>query len=203
MLSAVLIIVFSRLMTTYRPQITLTGAAAAASHWEQDTHTSSETLLLWGLVPAPGIQAWAAVLDLFIHFLRWGFQCELNVWKCISVVRLPLALMTACTRAAWTPQVSVKPADSCYPSMTWQCSTKLLVKSQDVWLSQSSSASVNVDGGGGLVTVGRRQSGFFGLLLKCENFSTNIRPEGEAGLWRMGWCFSSARGGVSSVQESA
>ena len=38
--------------------------------------------------------------------------------------------MTTCTPAAWTPQVSVRPADSCYPGVMRQC----CVMSQTAWM---------------------------------------------------------------------
>ena len=57
----------------------------------------------------------------------------------ISLFDLSLFCFHDCIAlAAWTPQVSVKAADSWYPSTIWQCSAKLLVMSQSARLPQTS-----------------------------------------------------------------
>ena len=123
----------------------------------------------------------------------------------------------------WTPQVCVKPADSCYPNMNWGCTTKPLVMSHNAWISQSSSAPINVPWGWGQVTVEGKpwQSGLLALL-----WSSSSRVKALGCVWahypaavrillridsnqtvkhtsRKNWVVPLLRqGGVSSVQVS-
>ena len=98
----------------------------------------------------------------------------------------PFVLIPACSWTAWTTQVGVKHADSCYPSMIWQHPNWLVVMALNVWLSQSSSAPINVKRGSGLVTMEECPwlLGLLGLLRS----SVVVCIIG--------------RGGVSSVHES-
>lgn len=95
------------------------------------------------------------------------------------------------------PQTKSGLLNSCHPSTIWQCSTELLVM-----LGMFGFLSLQVLRAWGLVTVdspwqsqrlwSSKLWGVFQVifLLQCESSSTNIKPEGAAGLWRMKGCFS-------------
>lgn len=80
------------------------------------------------------------------------FEKVKNVSVCQNILVFDLshfAIMTTCIQAAWTPQVSAKPAGSCYPSILCQFSTKIHGMLQAVCLSQASSAPIHVEWGWG------------------------------------------------------
>lgn len=80
------------------------------------------------------------------------FEKVKNVSVCQNILVFDLshfAIMTTCIQAAWTPQVSAKPAGSCYPSILCQFSTKIRGMLQAVCLSQASSAPIHVEWGWG------------------------------------------------------
>ena len=115
------------------------------------------------------------------------------------------------TFLAWNLQVCVKPADSCYPSMTLP--TTLLVMSHDALLSQSFWAPMRVQRGWGQVTgeESQRRSGILGFLWSSSSFVNVLRH-----VWAHypavlsicvdqvseEWSGTSPQSGVLSVEES-